>query len=236
MVNQQIPACLQTLDELLRSDPRNGRALKLQSDAYFLAGREDEAERSLLKAREVEPRDPDVPYALGRIYYQQHRYAEAVVEFRKTIGLDAKAYKAYDNLGLCLEALNDKQGAAQQFTKALELVYKDHPHYDWPYGNMAELMIKLGEYQKAFEFAAEAASRNPESARNFFLTGKALTKLEKWELSLRWLKRATELDPNYAEPHYLLTRVYRNLGREKEATEEMETFRKIAATQPRERR
>ena len=236
MVSQQVASCLRTIDELLHENPRDAVALKLQSDAYFLTGREVEAERSLEAAEKAAPKDPDVPYALGRIYYQQHRYREAMGQFQKTIRLDAKAYKAYDNLGLCLEALNDTQGATYAFKKSLELVYKDHTDYDWPYGNLAELMMKLEDYQQAFELAAEAASRNPHSARNFFLTGKALSKLEKWELSERWLKRATELDGDYAEAHYLLARVYRMLRRDREASAELDTFRKIAATQPRERR
>ena len=38
-------------------------------------------------------------------------------------------------------------------------------------------MIKVGDYQRAFDLAAEAAERNPDEARNFFLAGKALVQL-----------------------------------------------------------
>ena len=236
MVSQHVPDSLLTLNRLLRLEPRNTAGLKLQSDALFLLGRESEAEQSLLSARAIEPQNAELPYSLGRIYYQQHRYSEALTQFQAAVALDPKSYKTHDNLGLCYEALNESQQAITHYTKAIELVYKDHPEYDWPYGNLAALMLKLGSNQQAFDLAAEAAFRNPQSARNFYLTGKALTKLGKWDLSIRWLQRAAELDPAYAEPHYLLARAYRTLGQDAEAGREFNLFRKIAAAQPREKR
>lgn len=236
LAGQHVSDCLNSLERLLRTDPRNTAALKLRSDALYLIGRENEAERSLLTAIEIDPKNPELAYSLGRIFYQEHRYSEAVRRFSDALGLDPKSYKAHDNLGLCYEALNDDQAAIREYMKALDLVYQDHPEYDWPYGNLAEVMIKRGEYQKAFELAAEAAYRNPRSARNFYLTGKALVKLDKWDLSLRWLKRAAELDPAYAEPHYLLASVYKKEGQRDKAASELEIFQKIASTQPRERR
>lgn len=233
---QHIADCLHSLDGLLGMERRNVAALKLRADALYLLGQEDEAERSLLTAIEIDPKDPELVYSLGRIFYQEHRYSEAVRRFSDALRLNPKSYKAHDNLGLCYEALNDDQQAIREYMKALDLVYKDHPEYDWPYGNLAGLMLKKGEYQKAFELAAEAAYRNPRSARNCYLTGKALVKLDKWELSLRWLKRAAELDPAYADPHYLLASVYKKEGRRDKAASELETFQRITATQPRERR
>ena len=77
--------------------------------------------------------------------------------------------------------------------------------------------------------AAEAARRNPNSARNFFLTGKALANLKKDKLSVRWLKRATELDPQYREAHYLLARAYQKLGNKEDAEREVTKFGEVAA-------
>lgn len=236
LIAQKPQEALQTLQQIVKANPRDTAALKLRSDAEYLLGHDEEAAQSLIAAREIDRRNPEFPYALGRIYYQQHRYADAVPQFQAALLLDPKSYKAYDNLGLCYEAIGDEERAALNYRKALDLVYKDHPDYDWVYANYAELLMKQGLYEKAFQFAAEAASRNPASARDCYLTGKALTKLGKWELSMRWLKRAAELDSRYAEPHYLLAQAYRKQGSEAEALRELDQFKKLASSQPRERR
>ena len=70
--------------------------------------------------------------------------------------------------------------------------------------NTLYLLIREGEYRKAFDAAAEAAQRNPEDARNFLLAGKALARLDAEEVSIKWLTQAVALDPTLPEPHYLL--------------------------------
>lgn len=236
LMAQNASEALQTVGRALRIDPRNTAALKLQSDAQYLLGNDEAAAQPLITARQIDPNNPEFPYALGRIYYQQHRYGDAVPLFQEALALDPKSYKAYDNLGLCYEAMGENEQAIRSYTLSLELVYKDHPEYDWVYANFSELMMKLGRYEEAFQLAAEAAARNPSSARNYFLTGKALAKLGKWRLSERWLKRAAELDPHYAEPHYLLAQTYRKQGEEREALHELDQFKKLASSQPREHR
>jgi len=201
-------------DGLRRTGVIGVNVVDVRRVADYLLGREEEAENSLTLARKTDPSNTEFPYALGRIYYQEHRYADAIREFQAALVLDPKSYKAYDNLGLCYEAVGDGRQALAAYTRALELVYNDHPDYDWVYANFAEMMMKRGDYEQAFQLAAEAAARNPQSARDCYLTGKALAKLSKWDLSARWLKRAAELDPNYAEPHYLLAQAYRQEGNE----------------------
>src|SRR5262249_28378179 len=137
-------------------------------------------------------------------------------------------YRAHDNLALCYEANHEDERALQHYLKALELVHKDHPEYDWVYGNLADFFLKREQYEKAFQAAAEAANRNPQSARNFFLTGKALFKLEKYPQSVRWLEQATKLDPAHPEARYVLAQVYRKEGRAAEAERELSVFRELS--------
>ena len=236
LVAQRASEALRTIERALRVDPRNTAALKLQSDAQYLLGHDEAAAQPLLAARRIDPKNPEFPYALGRIYYQQHRYVDAVPLFQEALALDSKSYKSYDNLGLCYEAMGENEQAMRSYTQALQLVYKDHPDYDWTYANFSELMMKLGRYDEAFQLAAEAAARNPASARDCYLTGKALLKLGKWQLSERWLKRAAELNPRYAEPHYLLAQAYKKQGAEADALRELDQFKRLASSQPRERR
>ena len=118
----------------------------------------------------------------------------------------------------------------------MEIAQTDQPRYDVVYANYADLLIKQGEYRKAFDAAAEAAQRNPDDPRNFFLAGKALVKLDRPDVSLKWLAQAIALDPDYPEPHYLLSQAYRRLGRPDDAARELKAFEAANVRTPRKRR
>ena len=233
----QHPAdALATLDRVREKDDEYVPALKVKAKALYLLHRDPEAEDSLERAAARAPADAEIPYDLGRIYYQQSRHTEAAAQFRKATALDPLAYKAWDNLGLASEALGDVGEARRHYLKALSLVYKDHPTYDVVYANFAELLIKLGNAQRAFDLAAEAAQRNPGERRNFFLAGKALALLGRSDLSVKWFQQAIALDPDYPEPHYQLSQAYRKLGRSEDADRELQAFQAASARAPKERR
>ena len=215
--------------------PRDPAALLLRANILYLRGEDAEAVQTFLRAIELDPQNENAVYSLGRVLYQQNRFEPAIAQFRRVLELDPKSYKAFDNLGLCYEALGKEDEAIRHFLKALDLVYKDHPDYDWPYANLANLFLKRGENEKAFQLASEAAVRNPASARNFYLTGKALARLEKLELAAKWLRQSTELDPGYPDPRYLLGQVYQKLGRQDDAAREFKAFEE-ARSKPRPRR
>ena len=227
---------LESLNRIPADHPDYVQALKVKAKALYLLARDSEAEATLKNAAALAPTDPEVPYDLGRIYYQQGRHAEAAELMRRATTLDPAAYKAWDNLGLAAEALGDTAQARQHYLKALSLVYKDHPHYDVVYANFADLLIKLGDHQRAFDLAVEAAQRNPNEPRNFFLAGKALVQAGRSDLAVRWFEQSIKLNPDYPEPHYLLSQAYRKLGRNDDADRELKAFQAAAARAPKVRR
>src|SRR5262249_20883483 len=89
-----------------------------------------------------------------------------------------------------------------------------------------------GDAQQAFQAASKAADRNPMSARNFYIGGKALCKLDKTDLCMKWLERSVSLDPNYPDPLYLLAKVYGQLGQEQKAKQTLEKFRAVKPDAP----
>jgi tetratricopeptide (TPR) repeat protein len=225
-----------TLERIRTDDAEYVPSLKVKARALYLLHRDPEAEETLKRAAARAPSDAEIPYHLGRIYYQQGRHTEAAETFRRAITLDPRAYRAWDNLGLANEALGDVAQAQQHYLKAIALVHKDHPSYDVVYANFADLMIKLGDYQRAFDLAAEAAERNPNEPRNLFLAGKALVQVGRSDLSVRWFEQAIALNADYPEPYYLLSQAYRKLGRLADAERTLKSFQAAAARAPKERR
>jgi len=233
----QRPAdAIDSLDRIRSDSADYVPALKVKAKALYFLARDAEAEDTLKRASARAPEDAEIPYSLGRIYYQQSRHAEAAEMFRRATTIDPRDYRAWDNLGLASEALGDVAQAQQHYLKAISLVYKDHPDYDVVYANFADLLIKLGNFQRAFDLAAEAAQRNPDEPRNFFLGGKALFQAGRSDLSLRWFEQAIKLNPDYPEPQYQLSLAYRRLGRIEEADRMLKSFQAAAARAPKERR
>ena len=225
-----------TLDRIPTDDPSFAPVQKVKAKALYLLRRDPEAEETLKRAAARAPSDAEVPYDLGRIYYQQGRHAEAAESFRRAIALDPLAYRAWDNLGLASEALGDTVQAQKHYLKAISIVHKDHPRYDVVYANLAELLIKLGNAKQAFDLAVEAAQRNPDEPRNFFLAGKALVQLGRSDVSVKWFTQAIALNPDYPEPRYQLSQAYRALGRMDDAERELKAFQAAQARAPKERR
>ena len=236
LLSRDVAAALATLDRLETMGPPSVAAMKVRAKALYLAGRDRKAEDTLLAAAAKAPDDAEIPYDLGRIYYQQQRHQDAQRAFRQAIASDPRAYKAWDNLGLTLEALGDAAEATRHYAKAMAIAQADAPAYDVVYANYADLLIKEGQYQKAFDAAAEAAQRNPRDPRNFLLAGKALVELEALEVGIKWLTQATALDPDYPEPLYLLARVYRRQGKSEQARAAMAAFQAASARAPKVRR
>ncbi|MFN7994115.1 MAG: tetratricopeptide repeat protein [Bryobacteraceae bacterium] len=233
---QQFPDALQWAEQALKSDASEPAALKLKGNIEYLMGRTADALNTFVVLLDGHPQDADAAYMLGRIYYQEGRIDYAIGQFNRVLKIDPKSYKAYDNLGLCYQANGQMDLAIRYFLTAIKLVDKDHPEYDWPYANLASLLIDQGDAKKAYDAAAKAAERNPNSARNFYLGAKALCKLEKTDLCMNWLQRSVALDPNYPEPLYLLARVYSQMGDEDKAKAALEKFRSLKANAPHQRK
>jgi tetratricopeptide (TPR) repeat protein len=233
--NQFSEAAL-NLESALPGCPQHRARISLAlGQTQYLLGKEADAEKSLLNVVASDPNHEEALYALGRIYAMQKRFPEAVEKLTAVTRINPKNYKAWDNLGVCYDSMSQDADALRTFFKALDLVAKAHPEYDWAHANLADFFLRRNEYEKAFQLAAEAAQRNPASARNCFLTAKALVRLEKHDLSLRWLERAVQLDSQYTEALYLLAQTYRKLGREAEAGQMLVKFEEASKTGPRRR-
>lgn len=232
----QVKDALAEADRALEADAENTTALEIKGNASYLLGNFSDAKDAFIDAMERHPNNQEAPYMLGRVYYQEGHVDLAIGQFERVLRLNPASYKALDNLGLCYEARGENDRAVAYFLASIKLVEKDHREYDWPYANLADLLLKTGDDRKAYDAAAKAADRNPNSSRNFYLGGKALCNLGKTELCVNWLQRSTALDPSYPEPLYLLARVYHQLGQEQKAADARKKFLELKAKEPASKR
>lgn len=233
---QVLSSALVSAEKCLATEPLNSHALLLKGNLLYLSGRDGDAVEILEDLVKRDPANTDARYALGRIYYFIARPDPSCAQFQAIVAADPKNYRAWDNLGLALEAAGHIDKAIQAHVRAIALVANDHKDYDWAHANLADLLMKQDDNRQAFNLAAEAAQRNPNAARNFFLAGKALTRLEQWPKSERWLRKAADLDETYPAPHYLLAQLYRRLGNAAQAEQERKIFKELQDKAPDKKR
>ena len=232
----KLKEALAEADSIVRDHPSEAAALKIKANAAYLLNDVETAKSTFIQLLDRYPNEEDGAYMLGRIYYQEGFVDLAMGQFERILKRNPSSYKALDNLGLCDEARGDYDAATRHFLAAIKLVEKDHPEYEWPYTNLADLLLKTGDPERAFDAAAKAANRNPMSARSFYVGAKALHRLGKTELALNWLERSAALDPTSSETWYLLGMVYRKLQQNGKAEEATRTFRELKAREPARRR
>lgn len=227
MLSKQFNSSLSTLHLLLAENPSNTDALITEGEVLYLQGDQSGAVELLKHAIQLTPTSVESHYVLGRIYYAGSNVEKATEQFQEVLKLDPGNYKAYDGLALCYENSAKITLAADTYMKGIALVYQDYPHYDVIYADFAEFMLRYGVTHKAFDLAVEAAARNPGEPRNMLLAGRALYEAGQLQESVKWLERASEINPAYADPHYFLARVYRRLGRMDEAKQESAAFERL---------
>ena len=66
-------------------------------------------------------KDIDTIIEVGKFYFLNQKFDEAIAEYKKAIALDSKCIDAYYNLGITLEALSDDDGARDAFAEVIEL-------------------------------------------------------------------------------------------------------------------
>jgi len=96
------------LDKALSLKPNLARANYFYARDLKEEGRYDEAIAKLQSVLQQYPRDRVVRNELGRIYFLQKKYSDAVKEFETTLTIDPEDLQAHYNLMLCYNGLGDE--------------------------------------------------------------------------------------------------------------------------------
>ena len=110
---------LQVLDKALALKPGLARANYFYARVLKEDGKYDEAIAKLQSVLQQYPRDRVVLNELGRIYFLQKKYAEAVKAFQATLAIDPEDLQAHYNLMLCYNGLGDDKRAEEHKVRYL---------------------------------------------------------------------------------------------------------------------
>jgi len=135
--------------------------------------------------------------------------------------------KAYDNLGLTLDALGQPDAAQKAFHKAIELNELYHLKPAWPHENLGELLLKQNQVAESLSYFEKALLIHPGWPKGHVSLGKAQLQLSKTEEAKANFLAAIQADLEYGDAHYQLGQLYRKLGQKEEALRELKIFQNL---------
>jgi tetratricopeptide (TPR) repeat protein len=118
---KQYSCALAEFRQILEHDPDSSAAHMLSGEALDGLGRTAEAIPEFEAAAQAAPREPNVNFGLGYLYWKQHKYDEAKAAFETELSIDSAHAQALAYLGDIELKRNEPEKALPLLTKATQL-------------------------------------------------------------------------------------------------------------------
>ncbi|MGH9632744.1 MAG: tetratricopeptide repeat protein, partial [Bryobacteraceae bacterium] len=215
------------LAKSLELNVNDADAHRLLGRNLMIIGRFDAAQTEFEQAAKLRPESAEIRFDLAKTHSAQDNFPPAKRELEEAIRLDPSYMEAYEALGFVMEALGDYTAAVSHYRKSAEINESRKAGFAAPYVSLAAYYNRTGDPKAALEHARKAVELNPNSDGGNFQLGKALDHLQQWPEAAEALKRAIEANPRAATYHYVLSGVYRHLGKTKESQAHLEIFGRL---------
>jgi tetratricopeptide (TPR) repeat protein len=189
-----------------------------------------DAERKKVEARNAAIRGAfDEGVKLGN----EGKYDEAIAKFNEVATALPKCTECYANIGEFYARKKDYDQAEAAYKKAIEI----SPSFVPAYSGLATLYNQQKKFKDAQEMSALAtkyatAGGGTVSAETLFNQGAISWNSNNFTDAQEKFEAAVKAKPEYADAHFMLGKVYINLGKLAEAVTEFETYLKLAPNGP----
>ena len=217
---------IRALDEAVKLNPDYDEAYVGLALLYQMKGDLPRAIRNFEKVLEFDPVNAQVYHQLGYLYYRQKDYAAAERQYETLIGLDpadAFAYIEWANIYLSRK-LADRAIAVLERARAAGV---EHPGVYLALGYAHSLKDDAAAELTFYNMAQELA---PDEPRVHFYLGAYYEKLGQQETAVRELRKAIELDEDFADAYNYLGYMFAEEG--KNLDEAVELIQKAVALDP----
>lgn len=194
--------------------------LTVVASDYVLLKDFADADKWLRYATSLAPNDPQLWYLLGRTQFNEDHAADATHSFARCLELHPEDLRAEYNLGLAYEKLDRPADAISAYQTAIRWQTGRAQQDPQPYLDLGTLLSRQAKFADALtplELAVRFGPSNPLASQQL---GLAMEALGRYDEAIAALKHAADLAPNAEQPHFFLGRVYRRLGRAKQASAE----------------
>jgi tetratricopeptide (TPR) repeat protein len=209
----------QNLQRLSARDPKNQEVWYLLAKVYMKL-----SEQSLAKMNAIDPNSVLAHELSGELMETMNNYDGAVVELKKAVEIAPRQPGVHYKLGDAYFSLSQLDSAGEQFQAELA-VDPANCSARWKIGSI--ILQKNGSPEEALSTIDQALSMCPTLTDARVDRARALVKLDRNADAVADLEAAAKADPADPGTHFLLSKVYRALGRTAEAQTEMQTFSKL---------
>ena len=186
-----------------------GDDLKIVGLDYVLLNEYADAIKWLEKSVELDPKNKEAWYYLGRAYFTRSLLSESRRAFLTVLNLDPHDAKAENNLGLILESEAKPNEALEAYRKAIEWQGGSAKQSEQPYLNVGSLLLGLDRTGEAIAPLEKAVELGANNANCHLKLGTAYLRTNRLPEARRELEKAEQLEPENAAIHYQLAKLYK---------------------------
>jgi len=220
------------LEQSLAEQNANNEAHRLLGLDYRALHRPGEAEAQLLEAARENPSSRINAYFAGHQLLLNGKFESALPYLYRSLESDALGSQPLQAIALAQARLGNYGLAQSYFRKVLA---SSQLTDDERYATLVNLAVLLlleqapQSVEEGLNCATRAAQLRTDSVEAHYLSGKALFKLRRFSAAEKELEKAVKLGPEDRRIHFLLARVYDQLGRQDQAERERQIVDRMAA-------
>ncbi|GAA0599875.1 tetratricopeptide repeat protein [Virgibacillus siamensis] len=226
------------LNEIGEDDPEYIATLIQLADLYQAQGLFEVAEQKLLTAKQKEPNEPIIDFALAELMFSTGSYTNAILYYEKVLPVTkeianvsindrlAEAYAASGEYEMALSIYQDidsedsdtlfkygftalHAGRKDIAIKAWEHLIEIDMYYHTAYYQLAKTYESEDMINEAYETAKKGLKVDEFNKELFFLAGSLAHQLNANDESEKWMREAIALDPDYKEAILFLIELFK---------------------------
>ncbi|WP_106497412.1 tetratricopeptide repeat protein [Lentibacillus sp. Marseille-P4043] len=249
------------LNDIKEDDESYLEALIQLADLYQAQGLFEVAEQKLLAAKQLNPTEPIIDFALGELLFSTGEYKKAITHYEKVIEVTSeianvpihtRLAECYAGIGEYEEALAIYQdvdnedsdtlfkygltayqaGRSDISIKAWEQVVEIDPYYHTVYYQLAKVYEEEEMPIDAYNAAKKGLQVDEFNKELFFYAGSLAHQVNEDEESEKWIREAIALDPDYKEAILFLVEFFKAKENHSAIVELLEQIKKSGADDP----
>lgn len=207
------PQAYESAKRAIRLDPKYAKGYTALGMIYTATNDWPDAKAAYDQALRLNPRDADTWFMLGRARFFRDEFPAAREAFGTVLKLDPQQVRAYENLALTLDLLNDPTDAEKVFREGARVNQLRKRPEARLYISYGTFLSKANRAEESLAQFREAARVAPQDADARFELANQLARMQRWEEAAREGEVAARVDPGNSRVHFLLARIYTALGK-----------------------
>ena len=183
--------------DVISKSPNKARGYDSRGNAYYRAGKFEQAIKDFNKAIELQPAYGTAYNNRGNAYKNTAKYKQALEDYSKAIELQPKYAEAYSNRGLVLNDAGKFEQALTDFEQAVKL----QPNNASTYLNRGIVNTGAGKFDQAITDFNQAISLVPDYTEAYLSRGMAHAKFSQPDKAIADYSKAIEMNPQFAQAY-----------------------------------